>query len=250
VTAATSGAVLPALPNLRQVAGMTGAGGRVVRPGVLWRSDDPALLEAHEAEAVLGLGVRTVLDLRDEDLVRRRPRHALVEAGATRVALPVLGWAPGDALEGSAPPRDLDLLVEYAAYLEHGADAFAEAVRVVARSDEAVLVHCAAGKDRTGTLVAVVLRLVGVDDDAIVADYAETERRMPAMLARWRRLNPQLDAALATMPAALLEARPATMRAFLAGLDERWGGAEGWARRAGLTDHDRAALRDRLLGPS
>jgi hypothetical protein len=243
--------VLAQLPNLRQVAGMSARDGRVVREGVLWRSDDPAALGADDVQVLVGLGIGLVVDLRDEALLQRRPGHALADAGVERAWLPVAGWAPDKALEGGAPSPDLDLVEEYLGYAEHGGEALADAVRRLAEATVPVLVHCAAGKDRTGVLVALVLRLVGVPTEAVVVDYAATHDRMPALVALWRERLPGVDSILDTMPRVLFEAEAATMAAFLRRLEERYdGGAAGWAAARGLHAETVDALRERLLRPA
>jgi protein-tyrosine phosphatase len=241
---------LAELPNLRQVAGMTTPAGVPVRQGVLWRSDDPAGLGADDVAVLTGLDIGLVLDLRDEALLHRRPGHALADAGVERVWLPVAGWAPGSTLEGGAPVPGLDLAAEYVGYLEHGGPAFAEGLRRLATATRPVLVHCAAGKDRTGVLVALALLLVGVPEDAVVADYVVTQERMPALMALWRRRMSEVDGLMESLPRVLFEAEADTMRAFLRELETRFGGAAGWAARQGLTPDVVAALEDRLLEPS
>jgi protein tyrosine/serine phosphatase len=108
-----------------------------------------------------------------------------------------------------------------------------------------VLIHCLAGKDRTGIAVALLLALVGVDDAQIAADYALSEAG----------LAPELDAALAGAPsdeerARLVrsyDARPESMLSTLAHLRARHGGAEAYLARAGLSEADIQRIRERLL---
>jgi protein-tyrosine phosphatase len=110
-----------------------------------------------------------------------------------------------------------------------------------------VLVHCQAGKDRTGIVVALLLALVGVADDVIAADYALS---YPNLVGEYDR---QLDEQGVTDPAereAVHRARrsdPETILATLAHLRERHGGVDAYLRAAGLAPHELQALRDRLL---
>jgi len=108
-----------------------------------------------------------------------------------------------------------------------------------------VLIHCLAGKDRTGIAVALLLGLVGVDDAQIAEDYALSEAG----------LADELDASLAAAPddeerARLVRsygARPETMLSTLAHLRARHGGAEAYLARAGLVSADIERIRERLL---
>jgi protein tyrosine/serine phosphatase len=105
-------------------------------------------------------------------------------------------------------------------------------------------VHCAAGKDRTGVLVALVLDVVGVERAEVVADYALSAENVEAMFRRWT------TAAGEEMPADLTPHKPraAVMEAVLAHLDAEHGGAAGWLRANGLTDDDLTRLRARFAG--
>ena len=122
------------------------------------------------------------------------------------------------------------------------------AVRAMAAPDGAVaVVHCAAGKDRTGVVVALALAAAGVSRDAVVADYVATGYRLEAVLARLR-ASPTYAADLDGKPADVHRPRPQTMQRFLEVLDERYGGPAGWLASAGFGTDGVAALRRRLTG--
>ncbi|QPE04210.1 tyrosine-protein phosphatase [Microbacterium schleiferi] len=136
----------------------------------------------------------------------------------------------------------------YISMLEHGASAFAETARRVAVSEGAVLVHCTAGKDRTGVAIALILEAVGVERAAIVDDYAASERnlagpwteRMFGMLqAMGLPRTPALDDLVAATP-------PAAIITALEWVDAHHGGAAHYLRSGGLTDAELDALRRRL----
>jgi len=123
---------------------------------------------------------------------------------------------------------------------------FGAAVTAIARAPEGgVLVHCHAGKDRTGLVVALLLTLVGVPDDIIVADYALSDRY----------LQPLYDEILAAIDdpprrerlRSWLHARPEGMQGALAALDERYDGAASYLRAAGVSADDLARARERLV---
>jgi hypothetical protein len=108
------------------------------------------------------------------------------------------------------------------------------------------IVHCAAGKDRTGVVVAIALAAVGVPLDAIVEDYVATGDRLDLVLARLM-ASPTYAPDLDGSPADVHRPRPETMRRFFAVLEERSGGPLGWLASAGFGPGEMAALRARLV---
>jgi hypothetical protein len=169
-------------------------------------------------------------------------------AGVETVAL---SFIPED---GAALPETGDdtdpLLRSYLGYLFDRTENVVEAVRLLGRADAGpALVHCAAGKDRTGVLVALVLDAVGVEREAVIADYALSAEHVEAMFRRWTTalgrempddLTPHLPRAevIATV-LARLDAEHG---------DGRRGGAAGWLAANGLEDDAVARLRARLTG--
>jgi protein tyrosine/serine phosphatase len=120
------------------------------------------------------------------------------------------------------------------------------ALRSVAQSGGAALVHCAAGKDRTGVVVAVALSAVGVRRPAVIADYAATGERIGPVLARLRR-SPTYADDISDEPDELQRPRPQTMAAFLEQVDARYGGAARWLAGHGFGPDDLELLRAKLL---
>jgi protein-tyrosine phosphatase len=116
---------------------------------------------------------------------------------------------------------------------------------VVAQSRGATIVHCAAGKDRTGTVVGLALSVAGVSDDDVVADYVATDERIELIMARLI-TRPAYGEALRDQPVDHHRPRPETMRRILEVLAERHDGAAGWLRAQGWSDEDVAALRTSL----
>jgi protein-tyrosine phosphatase len=108
--------------------------------------------------------------------------------------------------------------------------------------------HCTAGKDRTGIVAALVLALLGVNEEDIVADYVLTQDVMPAMIERYPR-RALRNGTGARFPSAVLRAEADTMRQTLAVLAEDFGSAAGWARFAALDDAVISKLRSELLTP-
>jgi protein-tyrosine phosphatase len=231
--------------NFRDLGGYPTTSGGSVRWGRLFRSD--ALHELTEADvrALGDLGLKTVIDLRMAAEVERTGRGALGGEAATYHHLSVID-ADGGESRGIPAPVDEDLSLRYLWYLEIGRQALVDALKVIGDGANHPLVfHCAAGKDRTGVLAALVLDLVGVERDVIVEDYVLTGSRMELILDRLRRDFDKADAPY-RLPAKPITVDASTMVGFLAGLDERYGGARQWALAAGVPADCLAAMPELL----
>jgi protein-tyrosine phosphatase len=137
------------------------------------------------------------------------------------------------------------MAARYLWYLEVGSSALAAALRLLADpASQPLVFHCAAGKDRTGVLSALALSCLGVGRDGIVDDYVQTAARLDLILERLRG-RPLNQQEVRADPRVTIEA--ATMERFLDGLDERYGGATGWALSAGIEASTIVALRQCLL---
>jgi protein-tyrosine phosphatase len=186
---------------------------------------------------------RTIVDLRDpgEQLNQVHP----LEAEATVVRLPLLG---GTAYDLEHLPASLDML--YLQMIETAAEMLVEFVAVVASMPAPVLVHCAAGKDRTGVSVALVLALLAVEEEAIVADYLETGGNMSRVTERMRGTHRiaqgEGDVDLENLRGQLSIASETAIRAVLGAFAEA-GGAEAWYLRNGGDAQTLRRLRDRML---
>lgn len=235
-----TGSLVSGAANFRDVGGLP-AGGRRTRPGVLYRSGNLVQVDDDGLARLRGLGLRRIIDLRDDDEVARSPsRLDGIDATVQRAPL-FLGSV------ASFFARDISLDELYTDIVERSADRVVEVVRGIA-SAQPVLVHCTVGKDRTGVTVAIALAAAGVDRDAVVDDYARTEgflsaERNAQVVAALRRLHPESVHAeeLAT------RAPAAVMRVLLGRLDAEHGSPAGYLRAHGLTRDELARLRDALV---
>jgi protein-tyrosine phosphatase len=242
-SASPSGSLVPGTVNFRDVGGLT-AGSAVVRHGRLFRSDALHSLGETGRAAVRGLGVRTVIDLRDEAEVTAEPDE-LDGLDLTIVHDPVL---EGSAMALVAQGADLAIL--YRHMTEESGAVLTRCVAQIAHAAEGgVVVHCTAGKDRTGIVVALTLAAVGVDRADIVRDYAATEQNLvgawlDGMVERASHHGITVDDAIRE----LIGGSPATaIEAVLDEVAERSGSAAGFLRAHGLSDDDLIALRRTLL---
>jgi protein tyrosine/serine phosphatase len=244
--------------NVRDVAGLPTEDGGKTRAGRLLRGDNLQDLSPDDiTRLVHGIGLSTVIDLRSTAELRAEGpapldavpevRHVhcpvLPEAGtATDVVADVL--LTRDEADRSRYPDD-PRAGHYLGYLEDRPGQVVAAVRGVATAPGAALVHCAAGKDRTGVVVALALCAVGVRPDAVAADYAATGERLELLLARLRRsatYAPDVD----SQPAGSHRPQAGTMTAFLAQLAARYGGATEWLAGHGFGPDDMRRLQARL----
>jgi protein-tyrosine phosphatase len=231
--------------NFRDVGGLRARDGAEVRSGRLYRSDTLHRIDERDAATLGALGIRTVIDL-------RRPREIAADGRIPQLA--GMGWhnlhpvhrewdfGRYDEVTGAArylADRYLDMVAE-------GVAGLAGAVRLIADDRHApVVVHCMAGKDRTGVLVALVLSLLGVDDAVIATDYARSDTVQGRISARWRLDHP--DPAAPQLPAHVLASPPQAMLLFLADLRAHYGSVSQCLAPAGVGAAEIGALRMHLL---
>jgi protein-tyrosine phosphatase len=134
----------------------------------------------------------------------------------------------------------------YLGYLEDRPDQVVAALRSVAHSPGAAIVHCAAGKDRTGVVVALALSAAGVRREAVITDYAASGERMSAVLERLR-ASPTYAADTNSRPDNEHMPRAETMSWFLDQVDATYGGMLAWLARHGFGPADVVSLRTKLL---
>lgn len=228
--------------NFRDLGGLRAAGGREVRTGCLFRSDTlQALTDADVTRLVDLLGIELVVDLRIGAEAVQEGRGPLAAATVCYLNAPLR----------DLPVSDLEPVEQslhfYLEHLDSPSPTLPILIRVLASvAGRPAVLHCAAGKDRTGLVTALVLRLLGVADEDIVADYLATEHNMPRIVERFRDW-PRYRDHMALVPPEVYQAHEHTIRGFLVGLDERYGGARGWARARGIDDAVLAGLADGLL---
>lgn len=251
--------------NVRDLGGLPTRDGGEVQSHRLIRSDNLQGLSSRDVSLLIDeYGVRSVADLRtgvEVDSEGPGPLHDRPEieikhlslfpekgdrtdAAATESDAPVVLPWQDDA--GREERRRGGAAVIYLGYLEDRADSIIESLRLIAYSSGATIVHCAAGKDRTGVVVAIALDEVGVERDAIVTDYERSAEVIEDIFDRLRASRTYAHD-MVNADATKQAPRAATIEKLLAALDEKYGGASGWLRVHGWTDEDAAALRAKLL---
>jgi protein tyrosine/serine phosphatase len=245
--------------NVRDLGGLPVTTGGQTRSGVLLRSDTLQHASAADVSRLRDdFGLRTILDLRTPEETAREGRGPFdtepiayhhLSFLRTRWITPAQAAAAQEAAQTLVRVNSSEGRVEhYLDYLRLAGDSVAAAVRLIA--DEAsgpTLFHCAAGKDRTGVLAAVVLSIVGVEREPIIDDYLATNERIHLIEARLAQL-PSYESGIRTRAdAEQLRVRREVMAGLLDRFEELWGGAAGWALSAGVPEESLAALRKRLV---
>lgn len=230
--------------NARDLGGLRTADGRQVRRLRVLRSDRLTGLDAGDVSFLLTeCGLRTIVDLRAPGEIVTDGTGAVVDAVADYRNLHVYG-ADRVRLDLTEVSPDGSMFDRYCEYLEHSSENIAAALSLLATPGRLpALIHCAAGKDRTGVVIALLLAVAGVRADDIIADYAATTPNIAALRARGGQPNGAVD----RLPAWVYAADATTMRQFLNHLDTEYGGPIGWAGRAGLDQAVRRQLAENLL---
>jgi protein-tyrosine phosphatase len=203
----------PDCRNVRDLGGVPTRDGGRIRSGALIRADDLANLTEAGIEAVRAAGVRRIIDLRGSAEIEQVP-SPFADDDRYR-------WLPfiDEVADRERDPlAEATLLATYQGSVRRNGRNIVAGLRAVAGApDGGVVVHCAAGKDRTGVLVALALAVAGVTEQDIAADYVLTA-----------------------------ECEPATILGTLEHIVERYGDVPGYLRRHGMAPDELEGLRDRL----
>jgi protein-tyrosine phosphatase len=234
--------------NLRDLGGFHGRTGASIRPGKVYRSDDPLHASEQDIGVLAGLGIRTVVDLRTPLERGERGTPTWDRLGVPSYACPLAEQV--SPLREHGRYLDSDWTASRYLLMLTGPPEPQVAMwqTLASGSDAVTLVHCLSGRDRTGVVVAVLLKLLGVDDESIIADYAMSSIGMRRM-ARWydEHRPGDLDKITGNRQAMVTTA-PETMHLFLERFRDRFGSAEEYATEIGVTDSVerlRANLLDR-----
>jgi len=229
--------------NFRDAGGYVTAEGRTVRWRRLFRAGGLSELSDADLVVLRGLGIRTVVDLRStaEWESGRFPVHAIpVGFHHLPIVEEILDPARYSVPEGMMAAR-------YQDYARLGSAEIARAISLVADpANHPIVGHCLAGKDRTGVVVALVLSLLGVDDDTVAEDYSLSNLAMARLRARYEGL-PDRPARPQGVTDEVFAAKPSNITTLLAALRELHGSVEDYVLGAGVSPEAVESLRGSLL---
>ncbi|MFJ5838167.1 tyrosine-protein phosphatase [Streptomyces shenzhenensis] len=253
---------LAGVRNFRDVGGLPTADGRRVRRGVLFRSGHLAHATETDAAFLSSLGLHTVFDFRNTaDQKLEGPDVAL--PGVRNVNLPLTD--PADGAEFWTMVRDGDIgqlrqllgdgraanrmIVSYRSIITERTAEHSRVLHALAEDSVPALLHCAAGKDRAGLSIAVTLLALGVEREAILADYLESNAKH-----RRYRVHRSGSADTAYTPevmellSPLFDARAEYLAAAVETIERTWGDTDAYLEQGlGLAPGTRERLRERLL---
>jgi protein tyrosine/serine phosphatase len=244
--------------NARDLGGLPAGGGRIA-PRTLLRSDNLQDLSPADVRKLIDdIGLTTVIDLRSTTESESEGQSPLQREGSVAhvhmSVLPEVGQRTDVVADALLLKRERDrsrypddaMCGHYLGYLEDRPESVTGAVRAIADAPGAAIVHCAAGKDRTGVVIALALSAVGVPAEEVIDDYARTDERIEAIL---RRLMGSRTYEGDLKDSAIDRHRPRaeTMKAFLEQVTVRWGGVTGWLGDHGFGADDVARLRAKLV---
>ncbi len=230
--------------NFRDLGGYPTEDGARVRWRLLFRSDALHHVTPADVSRIVGeFAIGDIVDLRSTGELRSEGRGLLAEEAARFHHLPLFD---SEVSEDTRQAAEYTLADRYFLMAEYAREPIARVIGTLADSTAPAVYHCAAGKDRTGVISAVLLSLLGVCDEIIVADYAASQENLDDIIDRLL-ASEGYQEMLEALPPETLHAEPETMVSLLERIRARYGSMHGYARSIGVSDASIERLRGRLL---
>jgi len=251
--------------NFRDLGGYRTSDGRTMTTGQVYRSDGLQRLTSSDLDHLCGqLGLGAVIDLRAHDEVRedgvgsiakRTTIHHVPLFPEARTPRGKRDAKAGNDASGDAPSPSEEVLANmppnmgelYVIMLRAAQDPIVQVVELLGSSECPIVFHCAAGKDRTGIISAVLLSLLGIPEETIIADYAFSRQNIDQINARLNESD-TYQAFMKELPEGAYDANPEAMKTFLDKMKTEFGSIIAWSESAGITPTSRTRLQSRLLG--
>lgn len=233
--------------NFRDIGGYPAEGGKTVKWGLYYRAGRQDRMTPDDLAKLKSMGISTQIDLRKPEEAAEQGAGPLPDLGANYHNIAVIPDGGSDQLARLVGDTGISGK-RYLGYLEFGPTSWLRMFELFANAAALpLLIHCTAGKDRTGVSTAFLLSVLGVDRTIIEADYILTNRDVPRQVDFIETnvgLPEGMDRAAMSHAAGVPEE---AMADFLDGLDERWGGTLNYLREIGITEQQMTAIRSTFL---
>lgn len=218
--------------NVRDLGGYATAESGTLAWRRFYRAGSPSRMSEADIERARELDIATILDLRRDDEAGRDETDAATTLGTAYHRLSILpSQEPFEVIAAAGISAE-----RYLSFLEVGGEAFRAAFEVLGDpASYPIVVHCSAGKDRTGIVSAMTLEILGVPRATIETDYAMTNLERERAVAYWQVRGGWFTQATPAQIDYALSVPPEAISGFLDGLQERYGGAEAYLRGVGVS---------------
>lgn len=229
--------------NVRDLGGYQTREGKVTKFNSLLRADALHLLTDEDCKTLYDYGVRCIIDLRSAEEAEREPdKLPMVYSEVEYLHVPIQDHVRANRYSEEFPPSMWEL---YRWLLDDSKESFRIIFQTIAKyQDACVMFHCSGGKDRTGTIAMLLLKLAGVDDATIIGDYAVTQEYMKEVFPRQ---VADLEARGLIVPYYVMESPPENMEKTLQYLEEKYNTIEEYFQAVGFNEDEIAVLRAKLI---
>tara|TARA_B100000085_G_scaffold40481_2_gene33610 strand:+ start:5822 stop:6574 length:753 start_codon:yes stop_codon:yes gene_type:complete len=233
--------------NFRDIGGYPTKEGKKIKKGIYFRTGRQDRMSEKDLAELKNLKISTQIDLRKPEEILDQGKGPLENMGADYINIPIIPDGGSDQLSRLVGDTGISGK-RYLGYLEFGPESWLKIFEILANKDSLPLVlHCTAGKDRTGVSTAFLLSVLGVDRDLIEADYKLTNldtERQADFIENSGGFPEGVDREAMILAAGVPED---AMKVFLDGVESRWGSVLGYLEEIGITKNQMNAIRDNFL---
>lgn len=226
--------------NVRDLGGYPTEDGKTTKYKAFLRGDSLHGLTKEDEEYLDGYGVRLVIDVRGNNEAFLHPDH-IDKRQIKRIHVPLLDHIQSEAMLGKLPG---DMGEMYIGLVENSKDGLKEIFTNMAEEEGTTLYHCTAGKDRTGVITMLALKLAGVADEVVLADYAASETYMKDMFEKQRRM---VEKAGVNVPDYVFRSKPEYMQKLMEHIVRNYGTVKDYLKNIGLSDDELGKLKGKIV---